>query len=152
MLEPKSQKIEVPEGTREATSSEKEDARANLESEPRQVMEPEKVVLKQENIAIVVPSERVRGQSIDIALIMPPSPPIKSQFFSDAQIRPSIRKFYHSLRLNQLKFTPSTDEKKQPIAYLQWALKVLTLYNGIYVGLNNDYIESDVDRDWEKTS
>jgi hypothetical protein len=150
MLEPKpkaseekKEEVEIPEGTRKATKQEVDNSNAALSQPPVMDMEPEVTVLRTENTAIIVPEEQVRGQGMDIALIQPRDPPIRSKFTSDAVIRVSTRRFNHSLSLKELKFTPSTDEKRQPLMYLAWLLKALTKYDGIYVGIKNEYIDSD---------
>ena len=111
---------------------------------------PEKTILRTEN-QLVVDADRLRpsGAGVSIALLEPPTPKVVSGFHSSVTVDATEEMRFHKQSANGLEFVPSTNSKDGPIVYMQWLHKQIGVYDGIVVGVGNEYNVSDRTRKTE---
>jgi hypothetical protein len=101
------------------------------------------VVLSSNTLRTDKPSIAVQGGSKSLELLLPPKPVVKDSFISKVTIEPSLDKYYHKQSANGLEFEPEADPKLLPLKKLAWIQKQLSDYEGLRVGIYNDYIPED---------
>jgi len=110
-----------------------------------QVQTPDvtKVLIKTEAKAVVIaPSVEPHGEGMSIALLEAPKPKVRNAFVSNIVIETTARRFGHKMSYKH-KFVPGTDKKTSSLEFLKFLLAVMEDYDGIVVGIQNNYVPED---------